>query len=218
MKKTPFDNKDLYMTLLEYRNTLLSATLPSPAQLLFGRKLNGFLPVKETLLQTKGYVVKTYNENKNKRNHYYKSHAKDLPILQVNDNVAMWNERTRTWKPGIITRIDTQRPRSYLVEHLKNGRIYIRNRRFLKKCNTENFKDRIMDELMEEALQDVTPKSETENVNKERSRRSLTQQGEKCIMKENKGTEMMAPERQYQTRSARVIEKPYYLNDYILFR
>lgn len=216
MKKAQFDNKDMYISLLEYSNTPLSAALPSPAQLLFGRKLNRFLPVKETLLQTKSYLLNTSKENytKDKHNQYDNMYAKNLPVLQVNDNIVMWNQNTRKWEPGVITGIDTQRPRSYVVKQLKSGRTYIRNRRFLKKCNTNNFRDRIIDDLMEEALLNDIPTSETDNTKKEENRRSLIQYGETINIKENE-EQATVPDRQLKTRSGRVVRKPNYLNDYV---
>lgn len=46
LKKTLFEDKDLYLTLLEYRNTPIAYNIPSPAQLLFGH-----LPIPEKRLQ-----------------------------------------------------------------------------------------------------------------------------------------------------------------------
>lgn len=57
-QKNLFDGKNLNMTLLEYRNTPISADVASPAALLLGRKLKGILPIKSSLLQTNHEVNK----------------------------------------------------------------------------------------------------------------------------------------------------------------
>ena len=58
LKKSTEDNKDLYLTLLEYRNTPLERNSYSPAQLLFNRRLNGILPMTNSLLKPK--IPKSY--------------------------------------------------------------------------------------------------------------------------------------------------------------
>ncbi|KAF0764619.1 Uncharacterized protein FWK35_00011318, partial [Aphis craccivora] len=45
--KADEDNKDVYLTLLEYRNTPISKDLASPAEILMGRKIKGLLPIKD---------------------------------------------------------------------------------------------------------------------------------------------------------------------------
>lgn len=41
------DKKILYLCLLEYENTPKSKYLPSPSEILMGRKVNGLLPTEE---------------------------------------------------------------------------------------------------------------------------------------------------------------------------
>ncbi|KAF5292492.1 hypothetical protein FQR65_LT01636 [Abscondita terminalis] len=53
LKKALHDKKDVYLCLLEYRNTPISVNMPSPAQILFSRRLNGQIPVSEKLLMPK---------------------------------------------------------------------------------------------------------------------------------------------------------------------
>ena len=51
MKKILTDRKDLYLALLEYRNTPISTRVPSPATLLFKRRLQTQIPMQDILLQ-----------------------------------------------------------------------------------------------------------------------------------------------------------------------
>lgn len=47
LKKADFDNRNPYLALLEYRNTLISNNIPSTSDLLFGHKINGIMPCKD---------------------------------------------------------------------------------------------------------------------------------------------------------------------------
>jgi len=96
----------MYLTLLEYRNMSISKTVPSPAQILFGR-LKGHVPVREKLLnpcrdKTRIVSQRSYQE---KQKFYYKRTAKDLPELNIGDKIMgiyishiQWDNKK--WKPG----------------------------------------------------------------------------------------------------------------------
>ena len=57
IKKAVHDEKDLYLALLEYRNTPLNDKLGSPAQRFMGRRTKTLLPTTDRLLRPK--VIKT---------------------------------------------------------------------------------------------------------------------------------------------------------------
>lgn len=126
---------------------------PSPAQLLFGRRLKGLLPVTEKLLLPK-VTPKPEQNNKNiKTKSYYNKSAKDLPELHVNDRVIVSNiNNNNKWKKGTIIKLDKERPRSYYVRLDANGKIYIRNRRFIKKVDNLPYDD---NELFEAELENI---------------------------------------------------------------
>lgn len=44
LKKCKYDKTDPFLALLEFRNTPLSSDIPSPAELLFNRKIRGIVP------------------------------------------------------------------------------------------------------------------------------------------------------------------------------
>lgn len=146
-KKAYHDNKDIYLCLLEYRNTPIGRNLPSPAQLLFSRSLKGQLPVNEKLLQPRvinsDYAVKLADRQETSAFHYNKN-AKDLTDLDVNDKVMIYMYNGK-WEPGIIVKIDNDRPRAYYVKHNRTGNIYNRNRRFLRKFKIDNFNNKDQD-------------------------------------------------------------------------
>lgn len=136
LKKTLHSNKDIYLALLEYRNTPLDTITPSPAQLLFGRRLKGSLPITEKLLKPKIVSKPDTSKIMRKTQIYYNQNAKNLPELNIDDRVIISNlNDDNKWELGTVVKVDNLRPRSYHVRLDKNGKIYIRNRRFIKKCD-----------------------------------------------------------------------------------
>jgi len=130
-KKAKSDKKDIMLTLLEYRNTPMNCGSPSPAQLLFNRRIGGLMPRIEKLYKPK---IITYNKqlvaNQKRQKHYYDRNAKDLKPLCEGDKVVL-QTGTRMWEPGTIVN-KLERPRSYQVQ-LNSGSTLERNRRFLQK-------------------------------------------------------------------------------------
>lgn len=51
IKKTIEDNRDIHLALLEYITTPIDSNFPSPAELLYERKIKGLVPVTENLLK-----------------------------------------------------------------------------------------------------------------------------------------------------------------------
>ena len=50
LKKPKENGRDPYLTMLEYRNTQIANNLPSPSQLLMGRRTQTCLPMTKKLL------------------------------------------------------------------------------------------------------------------------------------------------------------------------
>ena len=133
--KTLFDGKDIYLTLLEYRNTPINKHVRSPAQLLFGRRLKGEIPIKEKLLipEFDTTSMKIFLKvGKEREKSYYNRNCKNLKQLSVGDDVIVQNSISKKWEPAKIVKIDVNRPRSYFVK-FQNGNVLIRNRRFLRR-------------------------------------------------------------------------------------
>jgi hypothetical protein len=82
--KADEDNKDIYLALLEYRNTPISKDLESPAEILMGRKIKGLLPIEEE----KGKYVRVREkliELQIKQKQYYDKSTKELKELKEGD-------------------------------------------------------------------------------------------------------------------------------------
>ena len=130
LRKAKEGGNDEALALLELRNTPITGTPYSPAQLLMNRRLRGCLPLTVKALQPSvPKEVKTHLQNcQKKQKQYYDRHAKSLPPL-TKDDVVRYQTST-SWEPAVITQKHSA-PRSYdLVT--TNGNVIRRNRRHLK--------------------------------------------------------------------------------------
>ena len=131
VKKAKRANKDLQMSLLEWRNTPDSNGL-NPVQKLMSRRTRTTIPTTEALLEP-GVNDGVYENIKRKRQQAkaaYDKHAKPLLELQVGEPVrlqpvnpkALWEKGSCSAKIG---------PRPYLIE-TESGNLYRRNRKFIR--------------------------------------------------------------------------------------
>lgn len=131
VKKSVEEGKDVYVSLMQYRNSPLKQHGFSPAQLFFNRILRTKLPICENLLKSK--VNKIEGELIEKRDiqkRYYDRNCKLLPEINLGDSVGIWDPRKKYWVPGKVIRLHLS-PRSFIVKDI-DGRVMRRNRRDLK--------------------------------------------------------------------------------------
>lgn len=122
-------SKDFNMfndALLSHRTTPLGPDMPSPAELLFNRKIQGNLPI-HTKFSGSENIIKTRNANQEKINENYNKSAKDLKELNVNETIYYQDVAKRQWIPGTIIGYGPE-PRSYTIECEITGRKLRRNR------------------------------------------------------------------------------------------
>ena len=146
LNKALHDNKDVHLTLLEYKNMPISDELPSPAEIMFGRKLKGILPhiynnVPENYLK----VRQQLQDKQNYEKAYYDRGAKHLEPLHNQDKVFIHGEKKPYEKAIVLS--PAQRPRSYRLVK-ENGLIVERNRRDIFK-GTEDMDFQVRDETVE---------------------------------------------------------------------
>ena len=126
--KAKEDNKDPYLSLLDYRSTPRSDLLGSPAQRLMGRRTKTLLPTSSKLLEPK--VIKTkivrseLQQQKERQKRFYDKCTKELTTLQPGQNVRV--QIGKQWKPAVITSVASE-PRSYNIR-TPDGQTYRRNR------------------------------------------------------------------------------------------
>ena len=134
IKKASDDNKDIYLALLELRNTPINDQLGSPAQRLMGRRTRTLLLTSNKLLVPKiikpKIVQSQLKQQQNRQKHYYDQHTKQLPELNKGDRVKIQGSDGK-WRSATITKV-TNTPRSYIVT-TPEGNTYRRNRRHINK-------------------------------------------------------------------------------------
>ena len=129
MKKA---DDDIYLTLLEYRNTPVTGTSFSPAQILMSRTLRSNILVTKQLLKPAIVDPRAQlMQQKLKRRVYYDRPARSLANLQLGDTVCI--RRKNTWQLAIVTKVDLH-PRSYWVDNVIRSGLH-RNRRHLLRMN-----------------------------------------------------------------------------------
>jgi hypothetical protein len=133
IKKCKKDNSDLYLAVLEWRNTPVSG-LGSPTQISYGRRTRSLVPTTNSQLRPKPIMVKLTDvlaDRQQKQKMTYDRHAgPDKEPLRLGEQIRMRTERG--WMPGTVTKIRDE-PRSYEVS--KGGRTYRRNRRDIRQSS-----------------------------------------------------------------------------------
>ena len=132
MKKAKRSNQDIQLALLCLRSTPIDHKLPSPAELLHGRKVRTTIPSKmannrrdkeeihDRLLHRQQVMKEIHDRN-----------AKDLPPLCQGQKVTYQQQPDGPWIPATVIQADSQ-PRSYIISSpkgiLRRNRVHIRDR------------------------------------------------------------------------------------------
>uniref|UniRef100_A0A1B8Y8I2 Gypsy retrotransposon integrase-like protein 1 n=1 Tax=Xenopus tropicalis TaxID=8364 RepID=A0A1B8Y8I2_XENTR len=134
MRKAKQAGTDIYLMLLELRNIPTQGLGSSPVQRLMCRRTKTLFPITKQLLNPELAVnIKSKLKlTQNRQAQYYNKSARDLPTLQINDNVWVQplDKYSKHWQKAKV--IKTLGHRSYLVR-TEEGKVLRRNRRHLKK-------------------------------------------------------------------------------------
>ena len=137
------NNSRMTAALLTYKNTPDRDTRMSPAEYVFGRKMNDMLPTGSTWTDSFGDDWKRTMAarelavaSRHERCHDKLSeHTKELPPLDVGDHVAVQNQHGNSplkWdRRGVIVSVEPYD--KYAVKILGSGRLTYRNRQHLRK-------------------------------------------------------------------------------------
>lgn len=132
IKKTNQDGGDLYLNLLNLRNTPRDEEIGSPAQRLMSRRTQTQLPTSEALLKPRtlppAQVHRKLLQYREKQKHYYDRGTKPLPPLAGSKGVRMYWKGG--WRPAEYIGPHAL-PRSHVIRAGNEGRFYRRNRRML---------------------------------------------------------------------------------------
>ena len=133
-RKAAADGQDRATALWMYRITPLDDHLPSPHELLFGKKPKTFLPNQERGRigdhDRDSHITQNQHRQDNQRR-YYKA-GSDRRRLHVNESVDVYNTIRKIWEPAVVIRQDNpvREPRTYVVS--KNGRELHRTREHIR--------------------------------------------------------------------------------------
>ncbi|XP_063962166.1 uncharacterized protein K02A2.6-like [Lytechinus pictus] len=128
LKKAKASGIDPNMALLCIRATPIDSCIPSPAELLYGRKMKNNLPVRiPNNASYRDNVYRRLQQRQETQKYYHDKSAHDLPPLTAGQLVRVQDHRTGHWFPATV-RDKLPEPRSYLVE-TPNGRLLRRNRK-----------------------------------------------------------------------------------------
>lgn len=191
IKKTDESASDFQSALLEYRNSPISGTNVSPAELLMNRKLRTKLPIGAHKLKPRipQDVRPSFEKIQNNSKSYYDRTARPEQAFEKNERIYIQNTNNKEWERGIILE-KANTPRSYIVETDK-GNVYRRNAVSLKK-------DKNCEERSAEKNQEESGESDQAEISGDDERL--------------KQSDLENSERVCVTRSGRVIRKPIKLD------
>ena len=136
LKKAKQGGTDPQLALLCYRSTPIDNHIPSPAELLYGRKIRTNLPAKNYSKNSDYDISDRFHMKQNQAAEQYNQHAgKELPELIPGMKVMLQKDDKSSWIP-VTVQAKCPEPRSYLVQ-TPNGSVIRRNRRFLQEVNDQ---------------------------------------------------------------------------------
>ncbi|ELU07998.1 hypothetical protein CAPTEDRAFT_213713 [Capitella teleta] len=114
------------------RATPLDSKIPSPAELLMGRRITTSLPYHDTPIPLDEENRQHLQEKREsqKINHDQRA-GPELPPLHAGQAVSMMDTRTGTWEDGSVKKL-TSKPRSYIVETPRGT--LLRNRKHMREA------------------------------------------------------------------------------------
>ncbi len=178
---------NIWLALLEYRNSPIAGCTFTPAQILMGRALRSIIPVMNENLQPCTIDPQMQLKvQKNRQKFYYDRGAKPQEELKEGEIVRI--RRDRHWYPAQVIN-KAPEPRSYWVQH--NGTNLRRNRRHLLQTGETVYEEQL------------PPVDTPETVSNQPSHTKPA-------------AETTEPETNTcRTRSGRAVVRPAYLKDYV---
>lgn len=129
LKKTSYVGSDFRLALIEFLNTPISDTLPSPAELLNSRKFRSIVPCSPKLLQPRvqntNDVSRELHLRQNKQKQYHDKGSKNLNPFRIGEKVKV--RVGGKWINGVV--IGLSGSRSYTLKLCTTGVVIRRNRR-----------------------------------------------------------------------------------------
>ena len=141
LKKSKEAGEDPELAMLCARTTPIDAHLPSPAELMFNRKIVGNLPIRikngEFSKYNSDHVKEQLQHRQNQQKEYHdKQNVKDLSPLVPGQHIRYQEHNSGKWVPAKVIEKCPQ-PRSYVIE-TPEGSTLRRNRNHLREVPVNN--------------------------------------------------------------------------------
>ena len=131
MRKCDAGGYDFDLAMLALRATPLDSHLPSPAELLNGRKLRTRVPTVIHKPKDSSFIKKRLVEKQKIAAEIYDRTAVSKTDLNEGQNVRVYNKDRKAWEPATVLQ-KAQTPRSYVIQREMGGIPLRRNRQHLK--------------------------------------------------------------------------------------
>ena len=202
MRKAAHSGADVWLGVLEYRNTPTQGFDSSPAERLFSRRTRTILPAKPSTLQAKVQEATASKlcHSQEVQAKAYNRGSKELRDLKVGDIVTI--KLQAKWQEAMVIRPSGKSGRSYVVRTKATGKFYRRNRRDLRLQRSTLMHHEEMTNNWDEKQEDQ-PAAEGEVEEEEEPR-----------IENEETPSPQAQLLQRTTRSGRVVKPPVYLKDY----
>ncbi|XP_011688397.1 PREDICTED: uncharacterized protein K02A2.6-like [Wasmannia auropunctata] len=219
LKKCEYDGKDIYLALLEYRNTPISDKIPSPTELMFGRKIRGILPSTRNSKQNfkPDDIRHMLEERQNVYKKYYNKSAKDLNSFKTGDQVLIRKDTHNSLQPAEVVDI-CDRPRSYKLE-TSDGSSIERNRRHIYAAPRSQ-KPYLRNWELECNLSSQSEYNHAEKDKNYHYENALNEQMVSTTSPNVEHSSLVTADNspsQRSTRPSRIIKPPSYLKDYVTY-
>ena len=209
MKRARNSHQDVYLSILDFRNTPTEGMQSSPAQRLMCRRTKSRLPTTHTLLEPK-IPFSAHSEikwNKNKQCQFYNRNSKDLPEIENGQRVWISPKRDdplKTWTKGTVT--NKVNIRSYEV-NTDEGQTFRRNRRDIRVNRGQS------EPPLQPVDMEFSETRDTESSVPLCETRPLNQPTESSVEREPQ----IEPNLPQQTKSGRVVKLPSKYRDFVSY-
>ncbi|XP_054769307.2 uncharacterized protein K02A2.6-like [Lytechinus pictus] len=131
LKKVKMTGGDPDLALLCLRTTPIDSSLPSPAELLQGRKYRSNLPMKMHSDHQSEIKEKLRQRQERQKDDFDRRGVRELPPLVPDQKVTVFDHVSETCAPATVIQKCQLEPRSYMIQ-TPNGSVLRRNRRDLR--------------------------------------------------------------------------------------
>ena len=135
--KTMKNKGDVYLSLLSFRSTPVDHDLPSPAELLFNRKIRSTLPTRTPNKNPqRDHIAERLQHRQTTQNNYFDNKSTSrTPLIPEQHIYVQQQTGKKRWEPAQVQALRDE-PRSYEIL-TSSGQTLRRNRRHLKESSTE---------------------------------------------------------------------------------